>query len=66
MTESTNSGTGTPAPDAQGPDIHDLPQEVEPSTEVEASAADQVTGGGLLRDNKPSPGGPVPIPYPNL
>ena len=66
MAESNKSGTGTPEADAQAPDVHDLPRKVKTSTDVDSDAANRVTGGAILPENEPSPGGPVPIPYPNL
>jgi hypothetical protein len=66
MTKSNDSGTGTPEADAQPPDVHDLPRKGKTSADMEPSAADQVTGGAILREKEPYPGGPVPIPYPNL
>lgn len=66
LAESNDSGTGTPEADAQAPDVHDLPRKDKTSTDVEPSAADRVTGGATPREKEPYPGGPVPIPYPNL
>ena len=66
MAESNDSGTGTPEADAKTADVHDLPPKGNTSTDVEPSAADKVTGGALPREKEPYPGGPVPIPYPNL
>lgn len=66
MAESNNSDTGTPEADAEAPDVHDLPRKGKTSTDVEPSAANNVTGGAILCEKEPSPGGPVPIPYPNL
>lgn len=65
MTESTDSSTGKPLTDPQGPDVPDLAEKEKPSSEVDTAAADNVKGGALPRD-KTYPGGPVPIPYPNL
>ena len=66
MAESNNPGTGTPEADAQAPDVHDLPRKDKTTTDLEPPAADRVTGGAMPREKEPYPGGPVPIPYPNL
>lgn len=66
MIESNDPGTGTPEAGARGLDVPDLPPKGEASTEVEPPAADHVRGGALPRDKDPVPGGPIPIPYPNL
>lgn len=66
MDESNNSGTETTEADAQAPVVHNLPRKEQTSTDLEPAAADRVTGGALPRDKEPYPGGPVPIPYPNL